>query len=683
VPPNAPVAAAGAPHAIAPAQPPQTTGPADRPRTIEPRRRTSAAVAGLCGALAVAAVTVWTVNRPRPAPPLPNPLKQQVLLWSKAGFAPVLPTVDACVRQARAGYDKGDDDGLEQAWRASRSALILDPGDAQATALWGLALGWMAERRDSEELELAVGATTSALANRLEPHLRAGLEEARALLLLRLGRPESARQAAEKAMAAQPDMPAARTGWAVSLIQMRPEEAVRALEDLTSSGPASPLVVAALGDALLATGEVAAATSVWTAALDRGQATPLFARRLARLYVQIGQIDQAIEVMQRTIGESDPGVEDALVLSRLYSRGQHKGRQAADILQRALQRSDLTPFSRARLSAEKAMLADGFAGSVRETSDNDAWLDRAFEAAPDMPELLYGAALWDEHHEKIDLARESYEASRDLAPERPEVSLRLALLVRDKDPRQAREIAESASHESPDYLPLHLLRAIFLEQAGDRAAAMESVRRALSLDPDSSRGRQVLDAFAETPGAHATLGQALGSLGEKLRHPMYESAAAVAYYYGGDLVHSQQWIQRAMHLDGQDFGARLCRAWLEIRRGAWPKAGADLAVALEQDRQQPVARLYYARFLEQKKRIHEAERIYRDLIEANPMMVAAHAGLARVLFLSGDAVAGGAEAKRALSMRPDDQGALQVLLRPPSPPAARKHRDAHTKGPTP
>jgi hypothetical protein len=98
-------------------------------------------------------------------------------------------------------------------------------------------------------------------------------------------------------------------------------------------------------------------------------------------------------------------------------------------------------------------------------------------------------------------------------------------------------------------------------------------------------------------------------------------------------------------------------------------------VALAADSQHRIVRLYHARVLETgKKTISQAERIYRDLLAANPLDRGARIGLARVLRARGAAGEARREALSVLAVQPRDRAALRFFVDPVPSSAKRGHR---------
>ena len=75
-----------------------------------------------------------------------------------------------------------------------------------------------------------------------------------------------------------------------------------------------------------------------------------------------------------------------------------------------------------------------------------------------------------------------------------------------------------------------------------------------------------------------------------------------------------------------------------------------------------MVRLYQARVLEQLKKPQPAELMYRELLEKNPLDPGARVGLARTLLARGLRSESRVEALKVLSGRPDDRGALRLLV---------------------
>jgi len=109
----------------------------------------------------------------------------------------------------------------------------------------------------------------------------------------------------------------------------------------------------------------------------------------------------------------------------------------------------------------------------------------------------------------------------------------------------------------------------------------------------------------------------------------------MAYYFADDLKKAEGALASALRADPEDVGARLYRAVIQLKKKKLPAAKKDLLVALRADSQHLVVRYYQARLLEEMRKPADAERIYRELLDKNPLDTGARVGLAQALGAGG------------------------------------------------
>ena len=642
--------------------------------SVEPSSpwRVYAAVGGTAF-LAIATVVVISVVRSRPPPPpdVPNPLKERVVDWKAHGLKPTVASVDGGVQAARTGLASGSDRGLRQALEASRSTLLLDPESAAAIAVYAAVLGQWPDRVEPEVMDDALGAITSAIHEDPKSIYLADLEESRAWLLLRGGRLEAARQAAGRAASGRPDSPGIRMLQAVTRIPTRAAEAVSELEALTRVQSSPRRVPLWLGEAQLTAGEVNRALGTWSSSLRGGDEDVAVLRRLARLSADVGDYADA-ELRLRKIADAGwAGVEDRLLFARLLSRVRRDPDTALTVLDDGLKDSGLSPMNRARMLTEKAAVAVTARSEIASAAEVSSWLDTALDLAPDLAELLYVAGLADEKAGAVDNAINSLEAAVELAPDRPEVAARLALLLRT-DTKAAAQVLDAAIHEAAQYVPLHLVKAALELNSGNGSAASGSIRRARDYDPERYGRDHFLDAFVDAPAMHVAVAKLLTQGSRHSDNAMITTAAGMAYFFADDMKHAELTLAKALKSDPGDVGARLYRAVIALKHKRVAVAKKDLQAALKVDSMHLVVRYYQARVLEETKKPAEAEKIYRDLIDKNPLDTGARIGLAQALWSRGSVDLAREEAVKVLTMRPGDREALRFLVMAERRVTARK-----------
>lgn len=622
--------------------------------------------------VSVVAVTGYFVfdTSPPPPPTWPNPLRERVEVWRKQGFTPGFQQQDEALEQAYRGLALGTATGWYEANRAVRSALFLDPGSAQNIALHGMVLVQSPDKVSADNLNEALSAITSAIGEDPDGPHRVALQVARAWLLHRAGKHKSAADAATAALELDPDATSAQLAHAVARINVRPSDSLAMLKKLAKQGKAPPSLPLWLGEAQLATGDLQAAIRTWQQAAEREEGGAI--RRLARLYVDLGDLGKAIRQLQTLAERGVAAAEDRLLLARLLARSRRNPKAALAELDAGLASGTLSTLNRARLLCEKVAVAVNSPGKRKTNFETlSAWLDEALELAPDLPELNFIAGIADQQADERERALASLEVAQGLLPSRAEPAFHLAMALRVDEAQTAAQALREALGENPDYGPLQLLAALMALEAGSRMGAVDAVRKATAIEPEAYRERSLLAAFPDPPAPHLELAKQLSKYATS---SIIMTGTALAYHWAGQPKQADRWIRRALKEDRNDVGARVYRASSGFRRGKVTRAmRSDVSAALQEDTLHTLARVYEARLLEGDKP-SKAEGTYRQLLENNPLLIAARTGLARSLWRQDKRAEAKTEALRVLRMRPHDREALRFLAKPPAASNRRKRR---------
>jgi tetratricopeptide (TPR) repeat protein len=249
-----------------------------------------------------------------------------------------------------------------------------------------------------------------------------------------------------------------------------------------------------------------------------------------------------------------------------------------------------------------------------------------------------------------------------MAPDAPAIAFALAALTRGADPAGASEVVASALEERADYIPLHFLDAVIAAEHDEKPRGVTSVRKALTFDPALYAQHTLFSAYGEPTWVMLDVARSLAEQSNRLDNTILKSAAGALYVLANDQKNGPLWLTKALRNDPNDVGAHFYSAILNLRRGQKKPARLDLAAAEKGERRQPMVRLYKARVFEQIGRYPEATKIYRDLVDQNPLNAAAFVGLGRVLRLQGDEQAARDAGRKALAVRPRDREALRLLV---------------------
>lgn len=509
-----------------------------------------------------------------------------------------------------------------------------------------------------------LSAITSVVGDSPGSSERPSLETSRAWLLLRAGRLEDAREAAVRAVATRQDFAPAQVVAFAASASLKPEQAVQGLTPLLNNPEVASDARLWLGEAQLLLGQVNEAIATWRGGVRDAPSDAPFLARLARLQADLGDYGAAIDLLAQSVTRGAASTSDVLLLARLQSRAMHKSKQALETLDMAQKERKGESFAAALLVAERVTVALSVKPPLVPPDELAKSLQSAMADARDVPQLIYAGALADLAGGQAKHAAEALEAAQTLAPDAPEIAFALASLSRATDQAGAGEVVATALKERPDYIPLYLLDAAIAAEHDEKPRAITSVRKALTYDPALYVQATLFSAYAEPAPYMLDVAKTLGEQGLRFDSAVLRGAAGMLYVLANDPKNGPLWLTRALRDDPNDVGAHFYSAVLLLRKGGPNKKPirADLAAAERAERRQPMVRLYKARVFEQIGKLADATKIYRDLVDQNPMNAAAYVGLGRVLRIQGDEQAARDAAKKALGVRPRDREALKLLV---------------------
>ncbi len=595
------------------------------------------------------------------APPeVPNPLEQRADDWRKSGQP--LAKVDDAAAAVIEGLASGTNAGRDRALGAARAAVVADPKSPGAVSLYARALAARDEQLDTATLNDVLAAITSVVGDQPGSPERPGLETARAWLLLRAGRLDDAREAAARAVSTRADYAPAQLVALAASVALKPEHAAQQLAPFLNTPEVASDARVWLGEAQLANGQVNEAIATWRGGLRDVPTDAAFIGRLARLQADLGDYAAASDLLSQNVARGAASLGDVLLLARLQARALHKPKAALDTLENAQKERDSQPFAVAQLVAERITVALSVKPALLPAEDIAKMLQEASAASPNVPQLIYASALADIGAGQTKKAVEALEAAQSMAPDVPEVAFALAALTRGADHLGASEVVATALKERADFIPLYFLDAVVAAEHDEKPRAVTSVRKALTFDPALYAQHTLFSSYAEPTTIMLDVARALAEQASRLDNTSLKSAAGALYVLANDAKNGPLWLTKALRGDPNDVGAHFYSAILNLRRGQKKPARLDLAAAEKTERRQPMVRLYKARVFEQIGKYPEATKIYRDLVDQNPLNAAAFVGLGRVLRIQGDEQAARDAARKALAVRPRDREALRLLV---------------------
>ncbi len=656
---------------------PKTTRAPVRP-AISVSRRSSASWRDYLGwgifvsiVMASASYVAYQRSLPPPPPRITNPFEKAADQWLAGGLEP-MPTRDAvAIGKTKLGRSRSERlDGLETIKRG----LISDAGDPEAIALYSMALAGLPSARDEDTVTLALRGITAAVGEGPSSTHRATLEEARAWLLLEERRLDQARDAAARAVERAPTSSGARMVQAATNAEFRPERAVKSLRELVRDEEVEHRARRWLAVALLRTGQVSEAVALLEKGMEDAPNADVLMRTFYQLRFSMGDEQAARELLERLVEEGNASTDDRLRLARELSRREGNPKAALEVLDGGLAETAAGDRARAELFAEKIFVATSSPKFIVDPRELTQWLEAGTNLAPDAPVMRYAKTLADGALDREEQALAGLEVANGLNPEIPEMAVDLAWRLRTVDPAAAREVVDDALSSTLDSIPLYLLAAVLDLDAGRPVAAFQRMKRALAIDPEQNLARDRLRPFPPPLEVYGEIGDELLQRGRTSRNAITTTGAAAAYYVAGDFRRTARALAQALRLDRRAASANLYAGILALRKQQRGPARRYFTVAWEEDRGLPLVQIYHARLVESLGDLRKAELAYREILHNNPSATAAQTGLARVLWRAGEREEAVAEARKVLSVRPDDREALVFMAEATELDAPRRRR---------
>jgi tetratricopeptide (TPR) repeat protein len=290
----------------------------------------------------------------------------------------------------------------------------------------------------------------------------------------------------------------------------------------------------------------------------------------------------------------------------------------------------------------------------------------------------------------------------------------LTRILKSQDPGRALEVLDEARRLKPDFAPLHLLAAELLETRGDFDSAIESYRRALSVDHGSAGaefgiGRLLLaKADLEESATHleraavldpeagsiqATLSQLYHRLGREEEateaarrarrlHPdldvhdpvlasvMEEAVSLVGYQAravdaerAGDPLHAEALLRHAIEIRPLDASLHYNLANHLSRQGRLREAEESYRQALKLDAGHAATLVNLGILVAQNGKLGEARQLFEKAIEREPAHAGALLGLGNVAAAEGRLDEAVRLFERALESDPDRPDSHYALAR--------------------
>jgi tetratricopeptide (TPR) repeat protein len=467
-----------------------------------------------------------------------------------------------------------------------------------------------------------------------------------------LGKPEAARMyLAAAANSTRTEVPARRMLGRMLLAAGQADDAVRLVDENDSKADSDLLALG--GRASLLTGDTDAALDYFRRSVA---AAPNDVRRkldLARAFLSAGQAQQALGVLDATkVAAAQEPERLVLRTAALVQAGQRDAAKAGMQALAASRPDDAdAQWLAARgfvltgdpVAARAAVLrvtqlspqdAGGFTAlgllslATRDLAGATRALDRALQLAPAKPEALYAranlAAVRDDAAGTEEWLVKTVAAAPKSLP--PRIALvRLAMARGDLAGAQKR-LKELRGVAPANMVAVDMLEAQWLEQKGDRTAALAAWQRLAEGNPQSAEIQAQLTA---------TLVRA------------------------GKLVEAKARLKQAMAADGTDVAVLKAAGDLAMRNGDARAASEAYGRALAQAPTRDLAVRQFAALRAQRS--PQAEQPLRDWLQRRPADITVRLALANSLEEAGNNPQAIAELERVLKDKPRHPGASNNL----------------------
>lgn len=567
-----------------------------------------------------------------------NPLRRARPTWEKQ-FPEVGGTATEHVAAARAqmrldtaaGYRKADDE--------LRQALLLDVGHIGAIA------GWVenftnlpAVRADLETASLAQ--ESIAYAKRREPE-DAGVKRAQGALKLALGEVDEAQKILTEAQRASPDAETMLM-LAKSHLDRNPADALALVQQVRSKDASLKYALVVEGAAQRRMGDFGAAVSALNARLADDPANTGALKELAKLQLDIGNPQQAIDALTKLLAAEDRDVEAHLMRAKIaYQILDTPGAlaQAEGYLDAIITKHDTAAGELLLQVLSHAAYVEAELGNLDEgqkLAERARATDGSFAPALFVLGRIY--ALKGNFPDSMRALEQSVRAAqaRDTFYE-PVARAELARVqVLAGDAAAAIRNYEQVIEYDPRYARAHFGLASAYIQTDRATQAMTIMRRAFENDPafeidrrtltDYPTPRRDLVAFADA------FKQAKVPPGDESLGALKLAAEAMIRYHAGQKETAEQLARRAIDEDRFNLFALLYLGVIELDDGRAAEAKKHLRLAVETTgTPHAVMRLYLARAEMKTGDTAIARKRLQDLIDQEPTLVQAAYSLAMLL----------------------------------------------------
>jgi predicted Zn finger-like uncharacterized protein len=514
-----------------------------------------------------------------------------------------------------------------QADRAFKTALLLEPDNAEACAGWVQNRALLDRRRGNVAMrKTALDLVDYFLQKRPEDPR---LHRAKAFLLFSLGRHQEARVHAQKAKDMLEDDTESLLILGATYLESSTDMAVGMIKRALDANGELNVAYRFLGEAAVRQGKFHRALGYFKKRLqkDPGEFEALAAS--AKVYQQVGQFDKAVDTYEIILAAAPHRAEALVALVRLHTQILKNPRKALAVLDRALKPADNLPAeARAQVLTEHSIAHRLLGNSKRAAASAEG----AVQADPMCIPALYARAVLEHEAGRVDPGLGHL---RELQAHMPQ-SARLRARIAEMESlvpnfRKAQEDLKRAVEMDPEDLNIHLMMAVFHGFLDNPTQAYAWLQKSMAIDPFFERVHEKVSAFYDGPGfLKITVQRAMQTAGKYEEDALIQALCGIVLLRAGHSDHARSRLQKALALDAECFQANMYLGVLALMQRKPSAAVGYLQQAHETDALHPMAVMLLGRAYLQQGKLKTAAEIFKNVLVSSPGDLEARMGLGEV-----------------------------------------------------
>lgn len=514
-----------------------------------------------------------------------------------------------------------------QADKAFKTALLLDPDNAEACA------GWVQNRAMLDRRRGDVAMRKTAL-DLVDYFLHKGPEDprlhrAKAFLLFSLGRHEEAREHAQMAKDKLEDDAESLLILGATYLESSTDMAVGMLKRALDANTELNVAYRFLGEAAIRQGRFHRALGYFKKRLQKDPGEFEALASSARVYQAVGQFDRAVDTYEIILAAAPHRAEALVALARLHTQVLKNPRKALAVLDGAMQLGDKLPAgTRAQILTEHS-IAHRILGNSGKAS---ASAGSAIQADPMCIPALYARAVLEHEAGRVDPGLAHL---RELQVHMPQ-SARLRARIAEMESlvpnfQKAHEELKRAIEMAPNDLDIHLMMAVFQGFVDSPSQAYAGLQKSMAIDPFFDQAHGKVSAFYDGAAfLKITVQRALQTAGKYEEDALFQALCGIVLLRGGHADQAKNRLHKALSLDAECFQANLYLGVLALLQKKNSAAVGYLQQAHETDALHPMAAKLLGRAYLQQGKLKMAGQVFKNVLLSAPGDLEARLGLGEV-----------------------------------------------------